>query len=244
LLVGCLLFLLPSFLLADDALHQKWDELLRENVHHGLLDYSNVYREQKKLDAYLKLLADVHTNGLGRDELLALYINAYNSCTVKLILVHGDGRQFPHSIKDTGSFFSSPWSKKICIVGGQQLSLDEIEHEIIRPQFKDNRIHFAVNCASMSCPALLDEAYLPSKINEQLDTVTKRFLADEHANYLQENILYVSKIFKWYGDDFPDGVTRFFKKYGPPEIVDQLENSAAVKIDYIPYDWSLNRYNR
>lgn len=229
---------------ANDALHDQWDQLLQQHVHHGLVDYSGLYKDQDKLDAYLHLLATTSTTGMQREELLALYINAYNSCTVRLILDNSDGKHFPQSIKDTGSLFSSPWSKKICTIDGSKLSLDTIEHDILRPQFQDNRIHFAVNCASMSCPTLLDRAYLPSQVDDQLKLVTKRFLADEKANYLRDNVLYVSKIFKWYGEDFPDGVAEFFLQYGSEKIISQLEHPKTIEIDYLPYDWSLNQYDK
>lgn len=237
-----LLFWLPSFSLADDVLHQYWDELLGAHVHKGLVDYAGMRRDRGKLDAYLQVLASTNVKKLDRNEALAFYINAYNSCAVSLILDNSRDGRLPDSIKDTGSLFSSPWSKKICNIGGKKMSLDDLEHGIIRPQFQDNRIHFAVNCASMSCPQLLGKAYLPSIVQQQLDQVTRHFLANEKKNYLRDNTLSVSRIFKWYKEDFPGGPVRFFIRYGPEKIAEQLERKGNITIQYLPYDWALNKF--
>lgn len=248
--LNLLFFLLAFFLLgqnlcfAKDSLHKGWDELLQQNVHEGLVDYHGLNRQRDKLDAYLNIISSTSVESLTSQEQLALYINAYNSCTVSLILDNIENGTLPESIKDIGSIFSSPWSKAICNVGGRDLSLDEIEHGIIRPQFKDNRIHFAVNCASMSCPVLLDRAYFPSMLDAQLDQAVRTFLSDDKANYMEDNTLYVSRIFKWYDEDFPEGVVEFFLQYLPEKIVGRVSSTIDIKVKYLSYDWSLNKLDQ
>jgi hypothetical protein len=139
------------------------------------------------------------------------------------------------SIKDVGSFFSSPWSKEFFTLFGQPASLDYVEHELIREMFDEPRIHFAVNCASISCPPLLNEAFVAARLDAQLESAAFNFLNDSAANRLEGDTLYLSKIFDWYEEDFTGGVIDFVAKYRPDWVA-----NGQPKLSYTPYDWNLN----
>lgn len=245
-IVGCLIIavvLLYFYMPAQAAKvdHQAWTELLATHVENGLVDYQGFKKDEARLDAYLAMLDRSTPAELTRDERLAFYINAYNAWTIKLILLHFQDGQPVKSIKEIGGWFSSPWSLKICRIGGELLSLDTIEHGIIRPEFKDPRVHFAVNCASMSCPPLLAVAYTGEKLQQQLDERAAAFINDSRFNYLQGNTLFVSKIFSWFAEDFSGDIPKFFLQYARPDLRrNLLERGGDIKVSYLDYNWSLN----
>ena len=218
--------------------HSLYGELLSKYVNNGVVDYQGFKNEEAKLDEYLTVLENTNVSELSGDELFAFYVNAYNAWTIKLILSAYPGIK---SIKDLGNIFKSPWEKEIVRINGKVLSLDGIEHEILRAQFKDPRVHFAINCASKSCPPLIPEPYRGSTLNRQLDNATRAFINDPKSNYLKGNQLYVSRIFKWFSEDFNDDVVGFFLKYAEGDFKKELEaQKGKVKIVYLDYDWSLN----
>jgi hypothetical protein len=225
----------PSAASVDEAIYAK---LLADYVKDGVVNYSGFKREETKLDEYLQVIERTDSRGRSRGEQLAFYINAYNAWTIKLILSKYPGIS---SIKELGSFFSGPWKKRICRIDGQLLSLDDIEHGIIRPRFGDPRIHFAVNCASQSCPPLLSQPYRGDAIDVQLDGAARAFINNSKWNRLDGSILYVSKIFDWYRDDFKDGVVSFFLKYADGSLKKDLTaGKGRTEVRYLEYDWSLN----
>jgi len=239
LMLMCMIVLLEGMAWSmsgvDNSIYQ---ELLKKYVNHGVVDYAGFKKDQAKLKNYLQVLEETNVQKLSPDEQLAFYINAYNAWTIELVLSDYPGI---YSIKDLGSFWSSPWKKEIVLVDGKVLSLDDIEHGIIRPQFQDPRIHFAVNCASKSCPPLSSNPYEGKTINEQLDAATKSFINNPQRNRLDGKTLYVSKIFDWYGEDFKEGIIDFFLKYAASDLKTKLEaNRGQIKIKYLDYDWSLN----
>lgn len=221
--------------------HRSWSELLAAHVREGWVDYRGFKRDEGKLDAYLQILDRSRPRDLDRSERLAYYINAYNAWTVKLILMHFlDGKPLA-SIKDIGGLFSSPWSLEICRLGGEVVSLDTIEHTIIRPEFKDPRIHFAISCASKSCPPLLDTAYTGEKLEQQLDERATAFINDSRSNYLKGDTLSVSSIFSWYAKDFGGDIRRFVASYARDGLKRALQDKGdKIKVNYLDYDWSLN----
>lgn len=262
-------FLLTPFLLlmvnattvsATELDHSVWDSLLQKHVHMirdgqaSEVDYRAFMKERQELRTYLSQLSAVNHNefaGWAKAEQLAFLINAYNAYTIELILT-----RYPKldSIKDLGSLLRSPWKKKFVPLLGQTLSLDEIEHEIIRKpgDYNEPRIHFAVNCASIGCPALLNEAFTGEKLEQQLETVTRSFLEDRTRNRYnsQKKRLEVSKIFDWYDDDFERGwggwrsLNQFFAQYADsladtPQAKQKVVSGDA-RIRYIDYDWKLN----
>jgi len=217
--------------------HSLYGELLAKYVTDGVVDYKAFKREEDTLDQYLRMLDGTNPEELLRNEQLALYINAYNAYTIKLILEH-----YPvDSIKDIGGWFKGPWKIRFCKIGGKTLTLDEIEHDIIRPRFKDPRVHFAVNCASKGCPPLISKPYQGPILDQQLDRSARSFLNNRERNRLEGSTLSVSKIFKWFEGDFDGDVVAFFLKYAEGDLKDRLvAKRDQIEIEYLHYDWRLN----
>lgn len=244
----------PSF----DQEHQAWSALLSECViiyPDGLAtaaDYQCFDKQKDNLKSYLSSLSAVSENSFqqfSKAERLAFLINAYNAWTVELILTEWPELE---SIKDLGSIFRSPWKREFIPLFGETISLDDVEHGMIREKgvYDDPRIHFAVNCASIGCPALLETAYLGSQLEQQLEAQTTRFLKDRTRNRLAEGELQLSPLFKWYRQDFEAGwresstLGKFLARYGDALALDdtQVESleSGKLEIDYLNYDWNLN----
>ncbi|MBA4367825.1 MAG: DUF547 domain-containing protein [Desulfobacterium sp.] len=222
----------------DRVDHSLFDSLLKKYAQGSNVNYQGFKQDEARLDDYLKILEQADPNTLSKNEQFTFYINAYNAWTIKLILTGYPGVE---SIKDLGGFFSSPWKKKIVRMNGKIITLDEIEHAILRPRFKDPRVHFAINCASRSCPPLRPEAYVGNLLDSQLNDATRRFLNDPKHNYLDGNDLYVSAIFKWFGEDFNKDIIGFFIQYTQDELRNSLKSKKnSIAIHYLDYDWSLN----
>ena len=210
--------------------HSQWDQLLKKYVNDkGLVNYTGFKKDKAKLDAYLKMLSEKEpSNNWSVQELLAYYINLYNAATVKLIV-----ENYPvKSIKD----IDGAWTKGRVSVGDKTLSLGGIENGILR-KMDEPRIHFAINCASISCPKLLDEAYTAAKINEQLDRVTTEFINSD-KNDISANNPKVSAIFDWYAKDFTVN--------GKKDVIAYINQFSETKINpgatlsYKNYNWDLN----
>jgi len=232
------LLLYPASAIAAAVDHSMYGDLLARYVHDGVVDYRGLKQEESRLDEYLKLLENTDLSCLNRNDTYAFYVNAYNAWTLKVILSAYPGIQ---SIRELGVFSTGPWKKKIVRVDGRVMSLDDVEHGILRKEYPDPRVHFVVNCASKSCPPLISEPYRGNVLDQQLDTATRDFLNDSTYNYLKGNTLYVSRLFKWYGEDFPGGVVPFFLTYAMGGLKKQLEQRRdRVRVKYLDYDWSLN----
>lgn len=190
-------------------------ELLEKYVHDGKVNYAGFKTEEAKLDRYLKILENVNPESLSRNEQFAFYINAYNAWTIKLIL---SGYPGVTSIKDLGSLLQSPWKKEIVHINGGVTTLDHIEHEILRPRYRDPRVHFAINCAAKSCPPLRPEPFSGEILDQQLEDSTRSFINDPESYRLEGNEFYVSRIFKWFSEDFNDDILVFFLKYATGEL--------------------------
>lgn len=221
--------------------HSSWNELLKKHVDSkGFVDYAGMAKEESKLDEYLSLLSkNAPASSWSTNEKLAYWINAYNAYTVKLILDHRSDKIT--SIKDIGSkvkipFVNTPWDVKFIKIGGKEMDLNNIEHGIIRKQFNEPRIHFALVCAAKSCPPLRNEAYTAEKLSAQLDDQGVRFLNDSFKNQVTANSIAVSKLFDWYGGDFKkkDTIFNWINKYA------QNKAKAGTPISYKNYDWALN----
>jgi hypothetical protein len=213
-------------------------ELLTKYVANGHVDYAGFKRDEARLDQYLKLLDQVDPERLPREEQFAFYINAYNAWTIKLILTGYPGVK---SIKDLGSLFQSPWKKQFVRISGKTLTLDDIEHNILRPRFKDPRVHFAIVCASKSCPPLIAEPYRGAVLDDQLNRSTRDFL-NTPANYrLDRSTFWVSSIFKWFAEDFNKDVVGFYLKFAQGGLKQELQAERdRIDVNYLDYDWSLN----
>lgn len=213
------------------------------------VDYAAIKDDPSLLMEYLSEVAAVteeQYREFSKAQQLAFLINAYNAYTIEFILT-----EYPDikSIKDLGSLFSSPWKKKLFPLLGEKRSLDEIEHGMIRKPgvFDDPRIHMAVNCASIGCPAMRNEAYVADRLDAQLDDAVRRFLSDRSRNRADETGLWVSKIFDWYADDFEKqagSVQGWLAPYADL-LSDDPQTQAAVRnkqlrLHYLNYDWALN----
>lgn len=209
--------------------HDKWNALLQKNVSRsGAVNYLGFQKDSKQLQVYLdELAANVPTTSWSKNEVLAYWINAYNAYTVRLILNHYPTK----SIKD----IKDPWGKKFFTLGTKKYSLEEIEHEILR-KMNEPRIHFAINCASFSCPNLLNEAYTGAKLEKQLYAAAKSFINDATKNTISSSKVEISKIFDWFGGDFKEkgSIIDYLNQYSTVKI------SHKAKVNYKDYNWSLN----
>jgi len=222
--------------------HEQWDVLLKKHVRtDGFVDYKGFVRDSSDLNRYLRLLETAHPNDKNwtRNEQMAYWINAYNAYTVQLIV-----RNYPvSSIKDIKkgvAFVNSVWDMKFIKIQGYTYDLNNIEHNILRPVFKDARVHAAVNCASYSCPKLLNEAYTAARLEEQLEAGMRNFVNDPLRNRITAEKAEISEIFKWFKGDFErDGSLRdFLNKYAAVKLTDKTD------ISHIDYDWRLNEVGK
>ena len=254
------LLILPAISFAFDHSHPQWDALLKRHVtwvpdgSTTQVDYAGFIQNHTELTAYLQSLSEITVasfDSWSRDQQLAFLINAYNAFTVELIL-----SEYPDikSIKDLGGLFSSPWKKKFFDLFGKKQNLDGIEHTLIRGSGRYNEplVHFAVNCASIGCPALRNEAFVAERLEVQLLDQTRRFLSDRSRNRFNaaSSTLEVSSIVDWYEEDFSKGWRGYSSLKAFIEIhavwlssdleVQKLLKSEKYKIDYLSYDWGLN----
>ena len=226
--------------------HAAYDALLHKYVTPAGVRYAAWHADaadRAALAAYLERMQGVAVSQLpdspaGRAEGLAYWLNLYNAATLHLVL-----EGYPlGSIKDLGSVLKSPWEKDVVAVEGRKLTLNAIENDIVRKEFPEPRIHFALNCAAKSCPPLRAEAYLGERLDAQLADQTRRFLADGTTNGLRpDGTLQLSRIFEWYGKDFEvaaGSVVAFVRPYLP--ALAALPAGAKPKVKFVDYDWALN----
>ena len=208
--------------------HSLFNDLLSSYVStSGVVNYKGLKSVESKLNAYLENLdANAPSDSWSKHEQLAYWMNAYNAFTIKLILNNYPVNQI------TDLHGGKPWDQKWISLGGKTYSLNDIEHSIIRPRFKDPRIHFAVNCAAKSCPPLLNKAYTGENVDSELTKVTRAFV-NSSSNKLSSSSIQLSKIFEWYAEDFGN-LIEFLNQYATEKV-----NSNA-KIGYLPYNWDLN----
>ncbi len=209
--------------------HQAWDGLLKKYVSaSGKVDYAGFKTDVSKFDAYLQSLqSNPPQPDWARNEKMAYWINAYNAFTIKLIV---DNYPVSSITKLNGG---KPWDKKWIKIGGKTYSLNNIENDILRPKYKDARIHFAVNCAAKSCPPLLNRAWTADNLISNFEKQAKAFINNPSFNVITANKVQVSKIFDWYGADFGNLIA-FLNKYSTTKI------SSGAKVEFKEYDWELN----
>jgi len=222
--------------------HSAFDRVVHRVVNaEGLVDYASLKRDPEPLDHYLKLLADVDFDQFNGNERLALLLNAYNAFTLKLITEH-----YPiGSIKDIPEL--QRWKAVRWMLAGKMVSLDVIEHEMIRPVFDDPRIHFALVCAGRDCPPLRYEAYTGRWVDAQLDDQSRRFHSDPRWLRFdaKAGTLALSEIYKWYAEDFEtkngtgESVVLHAARYDPP-LRSFLRRGGTVELSFLPYDWHIN----
>ncbi len=233
----------------ERSVHARWDRLLKEYVTEaGWVDYRRLRaKDGAELKAYLKQLAGTNVARLGsRNAQKAFWINAYNAICVQTLMDQKLPAEVPHAF----FFGTNIFKLETYTVAGKIRSLDEIEHEILRKQFTDSRIHAVVVCGASSCPRLRPEAFEGPRLEEQLDEEARRWvsvgkdLRGKRKNYLDRGrkIFYASKIFDWYMVDFGDnvaGVRKFVQRYSDRQV-QKFMTSNKVRIKYLDYDWRLN----
>lgn len=233
---------------AFDHTHAKYQNVLNEyvmqNEAQSLVNYAALKKTPEILSQYLKQLSKIKKEEFSKwtsDQKLATLINAYNAWTLKLIIDH-----YPvSSIKDIGTWLTSPWKKVFFKWLGDDSYLDFIEHEQIRKDFKEPRIHFALVCASIGCPSLSSKVFLAKTLDAQLEAASSLFLNDQTKNRISSLSplkLQLSSIFKWYGSDFPD-LNLFISKRmtSDPHVAGNIEKG-NYKAEYLTYNWDLNDY--
>jgi hypothetical protein len=245
---------------AFDHGHAAWDALLVRHVSWTAdgtataVDYAGFARDRAALKTYLDSLSAVTPSEFDawpKADRETFLINAYNAFTVGLVLTGYPGLE---SIRDLGSLLRSPWKQRFFTLLGEQRHLDDVEHGLLRgaEDFDEPRIHFAVNCASIGCPALRPEAFTAQKLEQQLEDQTRRFLSDRTRNRYDAatGTLYLSSIFDWYGGDFESGwrgtesVDAFAARYADALGIDAATAariaSGDVDVEFLDYDWALN----
>lgn len=217
--------------------HNEWTSLLQKHVNaKGLVNYKGFIKDSLQFNNYLNtLIENKPCDSWRKNAQLAYWINVYNAFTIKIV-----ADNYPvKSIKDIKKgipFVNSVWDVKFIPYKDGKLDLNGVEHGILRKQFNEPRIHFAINCASFSCPPLLNEAYTTKNLEAQLIRMTKAFLADEDRNIITENKLQLSKIFSWFKGDFTkaQSLIEFLNLYAPVTI----KGDAAI--GHLSYNWELN----
>lgn len=219
--------------------HKEFTVLLQKYVNNdGWVDYNGLIQDSIKFHQYLQKLSSSHPDPKTWtvNQQKAYWINAYNAFTLKLVCDH-----YPvSSIKDIKNgipFVNTVWDIKFIKIQDQVYDLNNIEHGILRPKFKDPRVHFAVNCASFSCPALRSEAYEAATLDAQLDDQAARFINDPKKNMLDAEHPKLSKIFYWYSSDFTEKMSKieFINQWAKTKI------NTDASLDYLDYIWSLNK---
>ena len=221
--------------------HTAWGALLERGTKGGLVDYGSMQEHRAALDSYLSGVAEARLDRLAAGHLEALLINAYNAYTVQSILDH----------REVSSIRRIPgvWTETRHRVGGFDLTLDDIEHRLLRPFFRDPRLHFALNCASRSCAPLPPWAYDGDRIEAQLEERARSFLSDPKNVRIEGGRLLVSRYFEWYGGDFTvpgwkkaaPSIVAFIAGYAAPDVRAFIERQGGKPpIGFMEYDWSLN----
>jgi hypothetical protein len=235
----------PSSVLQVD--HSPWDRFLKAYLVNGpngltLVRYSRVSAADRTvLDHYIRQLAQTAVSRLNRSEQKAFWINFYNALTVKVILEYYPVKSIRDIDISPGLFSDGPWGKKLVSVEGEEISLDDIEHRILRPIWKDPLVHYGVNCASIGCPNLQAKAFTAENTAELLDKGARAFVNSPRGVQIEKGNLTVSSIYVWFASDFGGtdaGVIDHLKKYAQPDLRTQLENIDRISDNQ--YDWTLN----
>ena len=228
-----LLFVLIAFVEVQ-AQTSIFSNLLEKHVtNEGVVDYAAFKADEAQLDTYLTYLENTNSDkSWSENQQKAFWINAYNAYTIKLIL-----ENYPlNSIMDIKKEGKTAWKFPFAKVGGKTYTLDQIEHDILRKKYFDPRIHVGVNCASISCPKILNKAFTASNIDVALETLMKEFINDSSRNKLGKKKVQISSIFDWFKADFTKNgsVIDYLNKYADTEI------NPKAKVSYLKYDWRLN----
>ncbi|SDY60754.1 DUF547 domain-containing protein [Hymenobacter psychrophilus] len=220
--------------------HSRYDRLLKKHVtDKGLVNYKGFKADEQEFNQYLALLSkNPPAANWSKNEQMVYWINAYNAYTIKTVLNH-----YPlKSIKEIGSsiqipFVNTPWADKFFSIGGQKMSLDNIEHGTLRKKYNEPRIHFALVCAALSCPPLRIEAYTAARLDAQLDDQGRAFLNNPAKNNISSGKAQLSKYFDWYKGDWTSNgqsVAKWVNRYSKTTITEQ------TPVSFLDYNWQLN----
>jgi hypothetical protein len=231
--------------------HAEYDALLKKHVQGDRVDYAALKAGRAALDAYCRQLAELPAESfaqLPRAEQMAFWINAYNAITLRSIVdaYPIEGSAFSLGPRNSIQQIEDVWKRRHRIAS-RDLALDDVEHQILRKEWKDPRIHAAVNCASRGCPPLRAEAFTGARLEEQLDDQMRKFVADSSRNRIDvaAKEIELSKIFDWFGEDFgvkedERALLKHLAKYGPAEWKPLLEGFDPDDVEFLDYDWELN----
>lgn len=224
--------------------HELWQSILSKYLHEDLIlnvitfNYENVTNEDKQvLNDYLSQLQSIDPRTYSKNVQLAYWINLYNALTIQVVLAH-----YPiESIKNIGDGFTGPWNIELATVTGRTITLNQIEHGILRALWQDNRIHYVINCASIGCPDLPKQAFSDDNIEQQLNNAAIRFINQCKGVKLIDNKLRLSSIYSWFSADFGQSnahTIEHIKQFAAPELKSNLDGfSGEIEFDY---DWQLN----
>jgi hypothetical protein len=227
--------------------HSRWDSFLKSYVQTDAaginrVPYADVQADDREsLEKYIDELSKLPIRQFPRNEQLAYWINLYNALTVSLVLDH-----YPvASIRDIdispGLFAMGPWGKKLLVIEGQEVSLNDIEHRILRPLWQDPRLHYILNCASLGCPNLHNRAFPAAATDDVMENAARTFINHPRGVTVRDGRLYVSSIYSWFQADFGDSeqaVIQHLEHYASGELADSLAGMTRIQDDH--YDWTLN----
>ncbi len=264
ILTFALALTLPTLAVAADfdQTHGLFGQILKTHVQDGLVDYAALKADRGRLDTYVAALGAVSQESFaswGRDDRFAFWINAYNAFTLKVIIDNYpiEGSWFSLYPRNSIRQISGVWDKIKFTAVGRKITLNDIEHQVLRKEFKDPRLHGAINCASASCPELRNEPYLADRLNEQLDDAARRFARDTFRNRVdvESKTLHASEIFKWFYKDFlsayaPDGsfaglsgkeaaAGSFMARFADEGSASAIK-AGGFDVEWLSYDWELN----
>ena len=250
LILVSIFFLLNVKAVQSQMDYSDFDHLLQKVVKGNNVDYSQLLGDKDILVGITTIMSEISPNShpekfMTRNEQLAYWINAYNAFILKIVM-----ENYPvESIKDINFIGFTIWLHKN-LIGGEEISFKSLEDDIIRKKYQDPRIHFAINCASFSCPPLKNNAYIPEILDKQLDESTRSFINDNNNFRIdsEQGIVYLSSIFDWYDDDFFDWLKNN-KNIQEPHLLDYIklyydgqitEGFYSLEIEFIDYNWQLN----
>ena len=227
--------------------HDVWSNFLKAHVEEASggvnrIDYARVPKTARDaLASYLRRMEEIPISEYSRDEQLAYWVNLYNALTISVVLEHYPVASIRDINLSKGLFSKGPWNKKLLTVEGREISLNDIEHRILRPIWKDPRIHYAVNCASIGCPNLLQQSFTANNVHELLEKGAHDYVNHPRGASVESDRLRVSSIYVWFESDFggnSSGVISHLKQYADESLASALEQ--INKISDNEYDWALN----
>ena len=234
--IACSEAVIPTSVAAFDHSHAELDAAMKKYVVNGMVDYAGLKSNRAGLDSYVAKTSAVSESdfkGWSEAQQLAFLINVYNAETVQLILDN-----YPvKSIKEIGNFISTAQDKKVVTLFGKTTTLNYVEHDLLRAKYSEPRIHFAIVCAAVSCPALRSEAFVADKLEAQLADQAKTFLTDKSKNEYKGGVLHLSKIFDWFEGDFTKG-GKSIAGYVNPWFAEDVSGS---DVKFKDYNWALNK---